>query len=233
MMNDESAKGRQIEPKAARSGLFRELQRITGRSLERPADSPVPARRTVYLLIDTSGSMADGSKLEQARTGAVNFAKDARAMGYCVGLAQFASSAHVVLEPSRSAPTATAGDGPIKAALERMSATGSTNMAAALHLGTAQLGKNSGDKCICVVTDGQPDSVDDAIRAADEAKRVGIRILTIGTDDANVEFLKRIATHATLAIAVSRTGLQAGIRSMAKLLPGPSQTGERGERHGE
>lgn len=219
--------GSHVERLTSRTGLFRELQRITGRSLEGSAPDPLPAKRTVYLLIDTSGSMAEGNKLEQARMGAIDFVNDARAKGYCIGLIQFGSSAHEVLAPSRCAPTSTAAQGLIKAALQTMSAAGSTNMAAALHFGTAKLGRNSTDKCMCVVTDGQPDSVEDAIRAADEAKRMGIRVLTIGTDDADVEFLKRIATHTTLAIVVPRTELEAGIRSMAKLLPAASRSGER------
>ena len=52
---------------------------------------------TVYLLLDCSGSMGYDSKLEQAKSGAIGYAKDAQDKGFSVGIIQFPTQAELVL----------------------------------------------------------------------------------------------------------------------------------------
>lgn len=60
------------------------LETSTGKAYGEGADD-----RTVYLIIDHSGSMADGSKMRQARNGARRFAEAACERRYAVGLIAF------------------------------------------------------------------------------------------------------------------------------------------------
>src|SRR4030042_6762207 len=72
----------------------------------------------VYLVIDTSGSMA-GDKLEQAKKGILDFAKDAFRKEYVVGLISFNTTARHVCEPTYDI-------GLLKDRIREMHATGST-----------------------------------------------------------------------------------------------------------
>jgi Mg-chelatase subunit ChlD len=55
--------------------------------------------RNVLLLIDTSGSMA-GNKIDQARSGAIDFAHSAITRSYTTALAVFADRAAMVCDPT-------------------------------------------------------------------------------------------------------------------------------------
>ena len=57
------------------------------------------SRPNALLLIDTSGSMA-GAKIEQAKSGAIDFAHSAIAGGYATALAIFADRAAMVCDPT-------------------------------------------------------------------------------------------------------------------------------------
>ena len=87
-------------------------------------DKPVKAESAhtgvVYLLIDCSGSM-EGDKLNQARRGALTFAKDAQRKGYSTGLIQFDSSAEHLCDPQRELSI-------LEGQLKGITIGGSTNM---------------------------------------------------------------------------------------------------------
>lgn len=156
--------------------------------------------------------MTDGNKMNQAKRGASGFADESQRKGYSVGLIQFSSRAEHISEPQKELVS-------LNAAIERMAAGGSTNMAAALNMATEKFADRNGEKIICLVTDGMPDSRDAALEAANRAKREYIDIMTIGTDDADRQFLEEIATRKELSAKVSREQLAQGMVSMAKLLP--------------
>lgn len=186
------------------------------KKLEAASGKPiVPAKPffggTVYLVIDCSSSM-DDDKMNQAKRGASGFANESQRKGYSVGLIQFSSSAEHISEPQKEL-------GSLNAAVERMSSSGSTNMAAALTLAAEKFADRHGEKIICLVTDGMPDSREAALAAANQAKQSHIDIMTIGTDDADRQFLEEIATRKELSAKVSRDQLAQGMVSMAKLLP--------------
>lgn len=173
---------------------------------------PRTSGKIVYLLVDCSGSMAEGNKIAQAKKGAIGFAKEAQRMEYSVGLIQFASHAESVLEPQNELTS-------LNIKVEKLSANGSTNMAAAIQIAGDKLLEKAGEKVICVVTDGMPDDKKATLEAANEIRMQGVEIMTIGTDGADKEFLEELATRKELSLKVLRDQLERGIVSMAKMLP--------------
>jgi len=165
----------------------------------------------VYLVIDCSGSM-EGQKLEQAKRGALSFAKDASTKEYSTGLIQFESIATHLCEPQRDVEI-------LRQRLERIEASGTTNMADAIQLATKKLKNKAGFRVMVIVTDGMPDDEQKALEAAKQAKSKGIDIITLGTDDADEEFLEKLASRDELNIMVSRDQLEQGIASTVKMLP--------------
>lgn len=176
---------------------------------------PVPRPATddvAFLLLDSSASMR-GDKISQARAGARRFAHDALAKNYAVGLIAFASNAELVCAPCREM-------GPLAAGLGGVDAGGSTDLAAALKLALAQV-SGRGRQILVVATDGQPDSREEALAAAREARAAGLRIIAIGTDDADEDFLRLLAGNGDLAVKVEPARLGQQIASAALLLPEP------------
>ncbi len=167
----------------------------------------------VYLLLDCSGSMENGQKFTKAKSGLLKFAKEAISKGYSVGLIQFGSYATHLCDPQRELTI-------FDRSLMAMKICGSTNMTDAIRLATQKLLNKDAAKVICIVTDGFPDDPQTTLNAAQNAKQNRIDIITIGTDDADHEFLKKLATRAELGIKVSRNQFEQTIASTAKMLPG-------------
>lgn len=189
----------------ATRGWMQKLEQASGKTFER--------MRTVYLLLDCSGSMESDGKLIAAKTGAAGFGKDALAQGYLVGLIAFASTPGCMLE-------AHSDHSALQRALAGLTAAGSTDLAAAIDMVIPKLARFGTDRAICIVTDGMPDCRNAALQAAQRAKDRGIEILTLGTDDADQAFLAQLATRKDLALKVERKLLATAITSMARLLRG-------------
>ncbi len=170
-----------------------------------------PAVSDVLLLIDTSGSMA-GNKIVQAKQGAIDFARSANARGCATALAVFADKAAMVCDPTIK----TSAFEKKVSRLELGVVGGSTDLAAGLILAT----KFSQLNAVVVVTDGQPNSRDAALKAAEPLKQRGIEILCIGTDDADRKFLAKLATRSDLAIHVESENLRMSIGQASHLLLG-------------
>ena len=166
----------------------------------------------VYLLIDASGSMGDGQKLGQAKRGALKFAREATSKGYYVGLIKFDSDVTHLCNPQKDLSI-------LDRALATMIPSGTTDMTNAIRLATQKLSEKSPAKVICIITDGFPDDPLTTLDAAKNAKKNKIDIITVGTDDADQDFLKKIATRAELGIKVPRDRLEEAIASTAKMLP--------------
>ncbi len=167
----------------------------------------------VYLLIDCSASMT-GYKLEEAKEGILDFAKDAIKKDYLLGLIEFSSSATILCKPGQDITI-------LSDCLKTMKAYGGTNMAAAIKLAVDALKDVKYQRAIVIATDGQPDKVSAAFKEGQVAKENGIDIITIGTDDADQDFLKLLASRADLGKKVSAENFAQGIASAAQLLPAP------------
>jgi hypothetical protein len=70
-----------------------------------------------------------------------------------------------------------------------------------------------------IVTDGQSNDNGAAVQAAAQLKNWDMDIICIGTDDADSDFLKRLATRSDLAIHVLSTNLRSAITDASRLLP--------------
>lgn len=196
---------RSVQPRVRASGGGIEIRRAG-----KPVFGADIGMNVAYLLIDCSGSMA-GEKLEQAKRGGVDFARGAVAKGYMLGLITFDDEAHLRCEP--------AGSAALENALSEIRVAGSTNMTAALSLATEKLRNKGANRAVILITDGAPDDAPSAIAAAEEMKKNGVDIITIGTFDANADFLARLATRSDLSMTVRDDELQLGISSASALLP--------------
>jgi molecular chaperone DnaK len=168
-----------------------------------------------YFLIDCSTSMI-GYKIEEAKEGIIDFARDAINKGYNLGLIEFASSVTILCKPGKDIAM-------LKDCLKTIRANGGTNMTEAIKTAHEALKSYKGDRAIVIATDGQPDKVGSALSAGQAAKSDGIDIITIGTDDADQDFLKKLATRAELGKKVASADFAQGIASAAQLLPSPSR----------
>jgi Mg-chelatase subunit ChlD len=192
------------------NNLLKRLEDVSGHKINKSES----INRYVYLLVDCSGSMSELGKMESAKKGAINFSTEAIKKNYKVGLVSFGIRVECRTKPQESV----AG---IKYFVSEMMAGGTTPLTEALDIAIDDLTVKFGERIICVVTDGYPDNRDTAIQSADKAKCRGIDIMTIGTEDADHGFLRRISTRKELSVSVSTEHLQIGIKGMAEfLLPG-------------
>ena len=171
-------------------------------------------RRNALLLIDTSGSMA-GAKIEQAKRGAIDFAHSATRKRYATALAIFADRAAMVCDPSIDAAEFTRKIDRLQVGL----VGGTTDLAAGLDLA----GQFRELSAVVIVTDGQTNNNAAALAAGARLKSRGVDIICIGTDDADSEFLKRLATRADLALHVAAQELRSAITGASRLLGGGNE----------
>ena len=177
----------------------------------RPVEGKALGGGSVYLVVDCSSSM-EGSKIEQAQKGALDFTANALARGYAVGLIGFSSDPSLIFTPQTNAMV-------VRQQLPRMRAGGSTNLAKAIELATDELRGRRVPIAMVVITDGMPDDEGNALAAARKAKEIGIDIITVGTDDADRRFLEKLASRADLSVVVRQSELGSGIGSASKMLP--------------
>ncbi len=177
-----------------------------------PSPDMQAGRAFVYLVIDCSGSM-EGNKLEQAKKGSLDFAQTALNSGYEVGLIAFNSRTFhlcpTVIDLAE-----------LQNGVDRLQAEDGTDLTPAIEAVIHRLGKKSNAiRAMVVVTDGATADPNSALMAANKAKKMGISILAIGTDDANSDFLSKLASDTDLATKVSSDDLEETISSAAKMLP--------------
>ncbi len=165
-------------------------------------------RDTIYLLLDISGSMS-GDPVVEALEGARQFNAKCLVSSQVVGLICFSSEAKVIAPPSRSG---------IAERLESFECSGSTNMAAAIMLAIHDIEQVHGRRSIVLVTDGYPNDPDAALKAAQQAKNMGIRILTIGTTDSDANFLAKIASSDDFAVITENGALGKALAAATPLL---------------
>jgi len=178
----------------------------------KPVNIVQAEKGTVYLVIDCSGSMS-GGKLQQVKEGVIKFAEDVRE--YAIGLIQFHETAQHLCSPTRNISF-------LKKRIREIKTGTTTNMAPAISMAHDRLKGKAGRKVMVVATDGMPNGPGDpkaSLEAAEKAKRDGIEIIVIGTDDADKKFLKKLASRENLGIKVKREEFGKTIAKVAELLP--------------
>jgi Mg-chelatase subunit ChlD len=164
-------------------------------------------------LIDCSASMA-GYKLKEAKEGILDFARDAIRKEYFLGLIEFSSTATILCKPGQDLKI-------IDECLKTIHASGGTNMSMAIDIADSSFNDHKCDRAIIIATDGLPNKMEATIKAADRAKSHGIDIIAIGTDDADQEFLRKIASRSDLGKKVPAEHFAQSIASTAQLLSAP------------
>ena len=176
-----------------------------------------PVTGYVYLLIDTSASMRKGSKIKQAQKGAIKFTENALKQGYYTGVMKFDTLPALVCEPQKDLNG-------LKNAISTLPMGKNTHMARAISMAHSLLKNQPGMRVMVIVTDGMPNGEGDpvaSIKAAEAARKDNIYIIAIGTDDANSEFLKQLATRFDMGVKIERNQLANAIMDSSRMLPPP------------
>jgi hypothetical protein len=174
---------------------------------------------TVYLLIDNSGSMGgwgEYSKIDQAKRGSIDFSKSASEKNYNIGLISFGSKAKLRFKAQKLDEKSNQKF--INEVNKMDGDEGSTNMSEAIRMSMAYFPSRRVKRTICIVTDGMPDSLNETYQVADEAKRDGIEIMIIGTDDCSKEFIERMQSRQGLGVLTSGNRLMLTMGEMANNL---------------
>jgi Mg-chelatase subunit ChlD len=166
---------------------------------------------TVLLCIDVSGSMS-GEPLKQAITGGTEFLKEAKAAHYKSGLILWSDNVDHYVPP----------DAPHKkvvGALAAASIVGGTMLAPALKLALKDLAPQTGDRVLCIFSDGGLGDRAESVKLARKLCALGVRIIVRGLGHGAASGLAELAcpgeTDDNQEIAdVSTIG--AGIASMAR-----------------
>jgi molecular chaperone DnaK len=142
----------------------------------------------VALVIDVSGSML-GSKLEEAKQACCGFVDvlEEAGVGDRLALVVFGFGGHLV------APLGTP-PGQVRRLTSGLCVEGSTNLAGGLLAGWGALGTANGRRVLVVLTDGMPDSREDALEQRAAIVRGEGEIVARGVRGADEEFLRELAT---------------------------------------
>lgn len=145
-------------------------------------------------VLDKSGSMDDANKIKQLRE-AVKHAIDLLQPGDIVSIIAFDSS------PKTLCASQTAQDkNRLKREVDRLDASGGTQMAPAMRSGLNEVRRNLGrDRVsrLVILTDGQTEGEPECLREADNAAREGISIIALGLgSDWNDNLLIDLAQRA-------------------------------------
>jgi Mg-chelatase subunit ChlD len=215
-MSDEWKRHRPILPSSAPTPKALLGQQSTPRAnavedLLRRAGA-LPSAGYAVILLDCSSSMSEGNKMRQARMGAFEFGQSAIDKGYDIGFVTFASDASTPLNCERDL-------GKLKAATERAVPNGTTNMASGLRRAGELLRNSNATRVIVLVTDGFADAPIEALEVAKGYHAAGIGIITVGTLDADANFLQQIASQAAFATVTSNADLQKHLGRQAAKLP--------------
>ncbi len=150
------------------------------------ATAAAPESTRVYLLIDGSASMA-GHPLLEAQNAARAFLDRCDFTVLEVGLVAFASVVTLQAEATDNVRR-------LQAAINRLEADGTTNLTEAIELARHYLEACDRTRYMVILTDGYPDAPESAVAQAEKARLEGIEIVAIGTGDADLDYLRRLAS---------------------------------------
>lgn len=203
-------------------------QRTTGRFLDLRKE-PVPedmswldespeavAKRNmkklgVALVVDTSGSMYPNSILE-AEKAALNFIDKLDMERFAVSVLAFGDKTKVV-------SPLTADIRQVRAAVKELHGTplrGTNGLP--IEPACRTLDGHDGDKFIILLTDGEWFRPREAIAEAKECKKQNIGIVAIGIGQADIKFLRQLATHEENAMFTELSNLGNSFSSIAQVL---------------
>lgn len=168
----------------------------------------------VWILLDRSGSMSWNNKIQEAKSGAIDFAKDAVSKQFAVGVIGFESRVEVNADLQLEI-----NEEWIKR-VNYLYATGGTSLFLAMkEAANKWKSYQRFKKVILIATDGEPTDAtqEDILAYGNLLKASGIEIMTIGTQDADKDFLEKLSS-GNKTLSVSDGELRKGLKGMAGLL---------------
>ncbi len=174
----------------------------------------------VYLIIDTSGSMNDQGKLENAKDAANKFIDSMDSNVNQIGLAVFADHANILSKTNEPVN--------LKNKIQSLRADGATAMGDAIKIVSETLqseGRPDASKIILLLTDGMTTAGIDPIQATTIAKQNDVTIFTVGYGyDADANTLNTIATMTDGKYFQAQSGqdLISVFNNIAKILISPA-----------
>ncbi len=191
----------------------------------RNAAQPENARVAISLLIDTSGSMDDDGKLREVQRAASDYVRsqnlESNSAIAGMSVSRFSSDADEVSSFSKNT-------GEHVNAIARFRAVGATEMQAGLETAAQSLlrAESAVTRVILLFTDGEPgsnaespeDSKQKTLVTAGRLRAQGIRLVAVGTQDANIGFLESLTGDRALVVPTSAGNFaQAFARADAKI----------------
>lgn len=165
---------------------------------------------TVLLCIDVSWSMK-GERLRQAIEGGVTFLDEAVRERYRCGLILWSGQVESYLGPGLPHAEVVAG-------LRAASIQGRTDLVPALLQCKDVLGPMTGDRVVCIFSDGEIPRVGEAERITRELCAMGVRIVVRGLGSQAAHKLARLTCPGSdddRQVIVDEADIRAGIASMA------------------
>jgi pSer/pThr/pTyr-binding forkhead associated (FHA) protein/uncharacterized protein YegL len=171
-----------------------------------PVSSSLASQR-VAMVIDTSGSMRDDNKLEEVKRAAIAFVQRQANSATGVALVEFSTSASTVQSLTRDVNALTG-------TINELDANGGTNIGAAVIEGGRALAADDArnvPSSLLLFTDGRPDVSGEseaqgrrrAIGAAEQVRASGVKIIAIGTEDADPNFLAELTGSRDLVFSTT------------------------------
>ena len=168
----------------------------------------------VIILLDRSGSMGYGSKMGDAKQGSIDFAKDAVSKKFAVQVIGFDHEVEVKTDLQLEI------DENWERSVNQLYARGATSLFLAMKEASNKWKSYQRfKKVILIATDGNPTDAtqEEILEYGKLLKASGIKIFTIGTQDADAEFLKNLAS-GNKTLSVSDGGLRNALKGMAGYL---------------
>ncbi len=182
---------------------------VPARFEERPTDQKTREPLTVYLVIDTSGSMS-GTPLTEAQRAAERFVNECDLSSTSIGLISFSSSVSVEQQ-------ATQNGRKIQKAIHNLHAGGGTS-GDSFHTLYGLLHGVEGIRYAIVLTDGQWSGQQAAIAKAKECHEDGIEVVAIGFGGADHHFLEQIASSSEQSFLTDMSRLTEAFSTIAREL---------------
>ena len=164
---------------------------------------------TIYLLIDTSGSMY--GSMDKVEVAAMGFLNDLDITSSKIGVVSFSSTTKMISTPTNSYKD-------IVSAIKKVTsnANGGTNEPLSYML--SNFGELDEKNYIIVLTDGEWSGGNAAISSSQQLKSRGIEIVAVGIDDANEAFLKKIASSSEAALKTDVNSMSGSFSSIAQAI---------------
>lgn len=148
-----------------------------------------------YVLIDTSGSMR-GERIQAAKEACVKLVQETLDLSmHRLGIITFGEKVRLMCGLTKD-------KGKLMLAIDGVDTYGGTDMDKAIVRANEELRKSGNKKAIIIITDGAPNNRTATEKAAEEIRKNGVSVATIGVQQADMPFLKRLSQDDSLNFEV-------------------------------